>query len=383
MKRDYQAIVIGAGPAGSTLAYELAKRGIEVAVLEKQRLPRYKCCAGGASAGTAKLLGADLEDLAEDTITEAAISFRGNSPFRGHYSSPIMYTVMRDRFDYTLARRAEEAGAVVLEGYEMRRVTAGARWVEISTSGGDFRAQYIAGADGAISRVAWELSLRTNGGWIVAVQSEVQVKESDMARLRSQVVTGLGSVPGGYAWAFPKYQHVSVGMACLSSKAGDLKRRYSSFVNSLHLDGGVIIRQDSAFLPIWNGSRAVYRSRVALVGDAAGLVDPLTGEGIYNAVWSAQLGASAIAEAIAKDSPDLRAYQRAVDEHIAPELKAARVMSRLFTHFPSLVFEMLKRDERVWRGCCLMLRREISYTAIMQRLGGSGVCAPSFLVGDA
>ena len=87
MKRDYQVIVVGAGPAGSTLAYELAKKGIEAAVLERQRLPRYKCCAGGVSVGSARLLGIDLQGLAEDTITErlplaseATVRFEGTIP---------------------------------------------------------------------------------------------------------------------------------------------------------------------------------------------------------------------------------------------------------------------------------------------------------------
>jgi flavin-dependent dehydrogenase len=179
----------------------------------------------------------------------------------------------------------------------------------------------------------------------------------------------IGCVPGGYAWVFPKLDHLSVGMACLSSKAKDLKQRYSRLLSSLNLRGAVA-RRGAALLPVLSGDPAVYRGRVALVGDAAGLVDPLTGEGIYNAVWSAQLAAEAIAEAVVEDSPDLQSYQHAVDEHIAPELRVARLLSRVFTRFPSLVFGMLMRDERVWRGCCLLLRRQINYAAIMQRLGG-------------
>jgi geranylgeranyl reductase family protein len=369
LKRDYQVIVVGAGPAGSTLAYELAKKGIEVAVLEKQTLPRYKCCAGGVSAGAARLLGADIQGLAEDTITEATIGFRSNRPFRGRYNEPLMYTVMRDKFDYALARRAKEAGAVVLEGHEVKRIAVCPRWVEVSTSGGHFRAQYLAGADGAQSQVARELSLRTNSEHIVAMQSEVQVRKEELTKLRSQIVMDLGCVPGGYAWVFPKVDHLSIGMACLSSKAKGLKQRYRDFLTSLNV-GGVAIRRGAALLPVLSRDPAVYRGRVALVGDAAGLVDPLTGEGIYNAVWSAQLAAGAIAEAVAQNSPDLQGYQRAVDHHIAPELRVARALSRVFVRFPSLVFGMLVRDERVWRGCCLLLRREISYAAIMQRLGG-------------
>lgn len=374
----WQVIVIGAGPAGSTLAYELAKRSIEVAVLEKQTFPRYKCCAGGVSVGAGRLLGVDVQGLAEDTITEAGISFGGSKPFRGRCHQPIMHTVMREKFDHALAMQAKEAGVVVLEGYEVTGIAPCAGWVEVSTSGGDFRAQYVVGADGARSRVARQLSLPTNREWLIAVQSEVQAKEDDMASLRSQVVLDLGWGKGGYAWVFPKLDHLSVGMACFNSMAKDLKQRHRDFMASLNLRGEVR-RRDAALLPVLSGDPTVYRGRVVLVGDAAGLVDPLTGEGIYNAAWSAQLAADAIAEAVAEGSHDLGIYQRAVDKHMAPELRAARLLSRVLVRFPSLAFGMLMRDERIWRGCCLLLRREISYTTIMQRLGGlRGLCALLF-----
>jgi len=154
MRREYQVIVVGSGPAGSVAAYELAKKGIEVAILEKQRLPRYKCCAGGVSVGAAKLLDIDLQGLVENTITRVYISFQGKTPFHGEHSSPLMYTVMRDRFDYALVQRAKEAGAAVFEESEATQIKINDKGIEVSTSGGDFSAQYLVGADGANSLVA-------------------------------------------------------------------------------------------------------------------------------------------------------------------------------------------------------------------------------------
>lgn len=370
MRQEYQVIVVGSGPAGSVAAYELAKKGIEVAILEKQHLPRYKCCAGGVSVGAAKLLDIDFQELVEDTITRVYISFQGKTPFHGEHSSPLMYTVMRDRFDYALVQRAKEAGAVVFEESEATQIKINDKGIEVSTSGGDFSAQYLVGADGANSLVARELKLQTRREWIVAIQREIEVEEEILAKVKSRVILDFGRVNRGYAWIFPKLQHLSVGMACLSSGAKNLKKYYHDFLISWNLDKGTTLREDTALLPISRGNPIVCENRVALVGDAAGLVDPLIGEGIYNAIWSAQLAAQTITLAIAEGSSDLLSYQQAVNQHIVPELEIAKKFSRLFTTFPALFFEMLKREEIVWRGCRFFLRRDMNYSSIMQGLGG-------------
>ncbi|MFC1934342.1 NAD(P)/FAD-dependent oxidoreductase [Chloroflexota bacterium] len=143
MKHDYEVIVVGAGPAGTTLAYELARKGKSVLLFEKATLPRYKCCAGGVSVRTAKLLGLDIQELVEDTVCHATISFRGSSLYRGHYDRTLIYTVMRDKFDHALVRRAKEAGAVIAQGQKVKRLQVDTRWVEVSTPVGDFRSQYV------------------------------------------------------------------------------------------------------------------------------------------------------------------------------------------------------------------------------------------------
>ena len=114
------------------------------------------------------------------------------------------------------------------------------------------------------------------------------------------------------------------------------------------------------------------RGRAALLGDAAGLVDPLIGEGIYNAILSTQFAAPVIEKALIHDEVGLHDYQKAVEEKIMPEMKMAAFLSRVLVQFPSIVFEVLKRDERMWRGCCYLLRGEINYTTVKQKLGALG-----------
>ncbi|MFC1989186.1 NAD(P)/FAD-dependent oxidoreductase [Chloroflexota bacterium] len=277
---------------------------------------------------------------------------------------------MRDKFDYALVRRAEEAGAVIAQGQEVKQIQFGTKWLEVSTPYSDFRTQYVAGADGTHSVVARESGLRNSTSYITAIETEVQVTEEELSRWRSQVVIDLGWIPGGYAWVFPKLDHLSIGIACLSSKAKGLKTRYWKFLDSLNVTHHTIERWESSLIPMCGGKAAVCRDRVALLGDAVGLIDPLTGEGIHNAVWSAQLAAPVIEDSLLHGEVRLQNYQKAIDEKIIPEIRIARVLSRMFVRFPSLVFKMLNRDERIWRGCCYLLRQDIDYSTIKQRLGG-------------
>ena len=110
MKSRYEVIIVGAGPAGATLAYELASKGVKVLLLEKETLPRHKCCAGGLTVRAARLLGTDIHEVVEGAVSGAVITLRGDNPYCGHHDQTLMYTVMRDRLDFALAKRARRPG---------------------------------------------------------------------------------------------------------------------------------------------------------------------------------------------------------------------------------------------------------------------------------
>ena len=371
LAQSYEVIIVGAGPAGATLAYELAGKGIGVLVLEKETLPRYKCCAGGLSARAAKLLNTDISEVIEDEIVGATITFVGERPHHTHYDQTIMYTVMRDKFDYMLMKRAEKAGAAILQGYEVKGIKLDDEAVQLSTHGGDFCAKFAVGADGARSIVARAVDGKRRSNYLVAIETEVTVPEKELARWKSQVGMELGRVPG-YGWVFPKADHLSIGIACLSSKAKTLKRYYWEFLNSLNLSDYTISRWRGGFLPRCTGKAIVSRGRAAILGDAAGLADSLCGEGVYNAILSAQLAAPVIEKSLVQNTGELQEYQKAVEKEIFPEMKVAYFLSKGFVRIPSLVFEMLSKNERLWRGCCRMLLGETNYTRIGQKLNAVG-----------
>ena len=370
MKQSYDVTIVGAGPAGATLAYELAKRGIGVVVLEKEKLPRYKCCAGGVTSKAAKLLDFDISEVVENVIYEVSFTFNLGSPYLGQHSQPLIYTVMRDVFDHFLVKRAQQLGAVLIDGQKVMQIQVSGDWVEVSTADNIFRSRLVVGADGAYGIVARELSIGRRMEYSAAIESEIAVPDDELEKWKSRAQVDLGCIPGGYAWVFPKRNHLSVGVGCLASKARHLNRHHQKFLNSLSIGSYTIARSSSHLVPTCTKGRLVWQDKALLLGDAAGFADPLTGEGIYNAIQSAQLATLVLENSLLRGKVGLQDYQQVVEKKIMSELRIARTLSRLFVRFPRLAFEMLNRSEGTWRTVYNLMLGEIDYAAIKGRAGG-------------
>jgi geranylgeranyl reductase family protein len=370
LKQDYDVIVVGAGPAGATFAYELARNSIDVLLLEKERLPRYKCCAGGVTRRAAKLLDLDISQVVEDNVYEVAFTFNLNRAFLGEHSDPLIYTVMRDEFDQLLVQKAQRQGALLMDGQKVARIHAGPEQTEISTSDNVFRCRLVAGADGAYSIVARELNMRRRIEYLVAMESEITVTDKDLSRWKSRVQIDLGIVPAGYAWVFPKSDHLSIGAGCRASRARSLNRHYQKFLNSLNLGGCTVARSGSHLIPTCTEGSLVWQDRALLLGDAAGFADPLTGEGIYYAIRSAQLAAPVIKNYLTQTGGRLQDYQQLVEKEIMSELRIARTLSSYFVRFPRLAFRMLGRSDGVWAAERDVMLGEADYSSVKERVGG-------------
>jgi len=182
LKPSHDVIVVGAGPAGATLACELARRGIGVLLLEQEKLPRYKCCAGGVTSKTAKLLDFDISELTEDIIHEVSFTSNLDSLYPGQHSQPLMYSVMRDAFDHFLVKRAQGLGAVLMDGRKVTQVRVSGDCVEISTADNAFRSRLVVGADGANNIVARELGMGRSIEYLMGIESEIVVPEEELAK---------------------------------------------------------------------------------------------------------------------------------------------------------------------------------------------------------
>jgi len=341
-----------------------------VLVLEKEKLPHYKCCAGGVTGKAAKLLDFDISEVAEDVIYEVSFTFNLGSPCLRQHRQPLIYTVMRDVFDHFLVKRAQQRGAVLMDGQKVAQIRVSGDWVEIFSAGNVLRSRVVVGADGAYSVVARELGMGRSIEYVTGIESEVVVPEEELAKWKSRVQMDLGCIPGGYAWVFPKRNHLSIGVGCLASKARHLNHHHQEFLNSLSIGSYTIAKSSSHLIPTCTKGRLVWQDKALLLGDAAGLADPLTGEGIYNAILSAQLAAPVIENSLAHDKVELEDYQEAVDEKIMSELRIARTLSRFFIRLPHLAFRMLNQSDGVWRTGYNLMLGETNYAAIKERKGG-------------
>jgi len=330
----------------------------------------YKCCAGGVTSKAAKLLNFDISEVAEDIIYEVSFTFNLGSPYLGQHSQTLIYTVMRDVFDYFLVQRARQEGAALMDGQKVTQIQVSADGVEISSADNSFRSRLVVGADGAYSLVARELGMERRIEYVAGIESEVVVPEGELVKWKSRVQIDLGYIPGGYAWVFPKRNHLSVGVGCLASKARYLNRHHQKFLNSLSIGSYTIARSSSHLIPTCTKGRLVWQDKALLLGDAAGLADPLTGEGIYNAILSAQLAAPVIENSLMSGKVGLQDYQQIVESKIMPELRIARTLSKFFVRFPHLAFRMLNQSGGVWRTGCNLMLGETNYAAIKERKGG-------------
>lgn len=368
-KNHFDVIIVGAGPAGATLGYELSKKGVDVLILEKEKLPRYKACGGAVTPKSVRLLGCDIGPVTRGLITGARVSYKLGKPFVKRYHNPIAYMVMRDEFDQFLVSRAREAGSNVADAQGVLSVQAMEGGVEVSTNGGSMTARILVGADGATSVVARSLGSDSDRELGVAMEAEVLVSKNDLARWDSLAGIDLGSLRGGYGWVFPKKDHLSVGVGAPVKRAKGLPSYHKRLLQSLNLETCRITNLKGHLLPVRRPAAPLCSDRIMLLGDAAGLIDPLSGEGIYNAIKSAQLAAPVITERLVSSQVDLSEYQRVVEVEILPELRIAKRMHALFSWFPHLSFFVLRRNNRVWNASCGVASGDRNYASLRKRLG--------------
>jgi geranylgeranyl reductase family protein len=365
MAHDFDAIVVGGGPAGATLARGLALRGLRIALFEKQRLPRYKSCAGGIPARTRAILDVAIDGVVEDTVSGLDITYLGRYGFQRFANQPVAYMVMRDRFDALLVHAARDAGASVIDGASVHGVHRDGTGFRIETGARSLTCAYVAGADGANSRVARDLGLGAGMFENIALEAEVRAPASDLARWRGVINLDVGYRPWGYAWLFPKADMLSIGLVLPPGHAGGLRADLDGYLERLGLRGVTIERLVGHKIPARRGGERIAGDGVVLVGDAAGLTDEFTEEGIYYAVRSGQIAAHLIARAHAEGRRRLGAYERAIDRALMPELRAARLIARLFywslNRSPWLTFRLSRQVPYLWSALFRVLRGESSY----------------------
>ena len=372
MTMTYDVIVVGSGPAGSSAAWGLAQAGLSVAVVEKAGLPRYKTCGGGIIGRAFRYLPTDVRHVLEQDCLTAELHIPSlNLFFTTHRSTPIVSMTMRDQFDYALLSAAQAAGAVVHQHCAVEAVSVQKEVVEIATERGVMNARFVVAADGALSTVARKMGMGGGPQLIPAVECEVVLPPDQLNRFHGVARFDFGLLPHGYAWAFPKRQHLSIGVLSMVRREGELKRALTKYLEQLKCHDVVRLEHHGFVIPIQPRSGLFIEQRVLLVGDAAGFADPVTGEGISFALLSGQLAAQALIQGHLQQVPVQRAYRRAVGESILPELQAGRWLARLLYGHPRLrEWAFLRQGQRLCEAVTDVMAGKRTYRHLVWNPGG-------------
>ncbi len=336
-QKIYDVIVIGAGPGGCAAASELALRGCSVLILEKAALPRYKTCGGGLLHRARRLMPGMAAEVVEREFQAITLNLLATGrSFTATRTEPIVSMTMRADLDLMLAREAQKLGAELIESCLVKNVVPQAPFVEITTDQKIFRARFVIGADGVHS-----LTAKTNG-WsplprlAPALEWELQLSAGDFARFGHTARFDFDAIESGYAWVFPKRDHVSVGIFSTRRTNVNLPARLENYLAAIGLQQILKAEKHGHLIPLAPRRQPLARGRVLLVGDAAGLADPITAEGISYARQSGQLAAGAIAESRLEVATTGARYQALLEKNILRDLRAGRFLAKLLYDCPRL-----------------------------------------------
>jgi menaquinone-9 beta-reductase len=331
---DTDVLVVGAGPGGSAAAYHLARHGIDVTIVDRETFPREKVCGDGLtprSVGAIERMGVDTRDPGFERVVGLRIHSRDHSidlPWPELRTWPDHGLVMpRLGFDRLLLERARKAGARVLEATEARRPLLDEGWVRgaetVATGDADgepteIRARYTVAADGASSRFAAHAGVRRDPTRPlgIAARRYYRAPAPDGPWLEAWLdLWEADLLLPGYGWLFPMADgRVNLGAGLLSTfrnfKDVSATRLFDAFAAMLPAERG--ISDGTADGPLLSGPLPMSLNRtpqavpgLLVVGDAAGAVNPMNGEGIAYAIETAELASELISEALVKDRPAL------------------------------------------------------------------------------
>ncbi|BAZ45602.1 geranylgeranyl reductase [Chondrocystis sp. NIES-4102] len=363
----FDCIIVGAGPAGSSAAYHLAKQGHSVLVIEKSSFPRTKSCGGGVSPAIAKLFDFDFTPVIENHVSQVKYTFKMGDPAEVQLQDVTpMWMVQREQFDNFMMLQAIGQGTEFKDGVEVTAITSQNDNWQVQTSGGVFESKYLIAADGAKSTVSRLLGF-PQPQTIAAASLQVPGVVSE--RRKTMAFFDFGSIKNGFMWCFPKADGYSFSGAYVRDHKGkpeELKKELYKYAQLFELDPSSGEYSEHP-LNLWQSNRPLHSDRVVLVGEAAGVVDPLIGEGIRPAMYTGVKAAEAIHQAIAGDAQALANYTATINEEWGSNLSKADFLAGLFFKAPKIAYKLGVKRPSAGQLMGKILCGELSYSQVADR----------------
>ncbi len=357
----HDLVIVGGGPAGATCARRAAQNGLDVVLIEKEVHPRQKLCGGALTQRVTDLIDFDIEHAVQTHFCGGRIYSQSGEYIEGSLKSYTGHLVDRTDFDYCLLQEARRAGAQVVEGVEAVAMEQTRSGIRVLTLGDSYKAHLVVGADGVNGVVARQTGLRnrwSSDSVALCIATDVPMDQDEIIRTMSMtdseslgIDLHFGIIDIGYGWCFPKRNKLNIGIGCRMDKAARLGDHWKSFLRRIEKLKGVSLKvpgRSVSRVPFGGRAGRHVARRTMLVGDAAGLVSPVTGEGIYYAMRSGLLAADVASEAAELKRPyHLVTYEKRLKESILSELSIAAGISEIL--FKSrdnveLVFKIARND---------------------------------------
>src|SRR5688572_9577108 len=304
----------------------LARGGARVVLVDRARFPRDKPCGGGLTGRALRHLPCDVEPVVERVVDRMVMRASYRMTVDRTASAPLMAMTQRRRLDAHLAEAAADAGADFRNGTPVTELELHGDGVSARVGSALVRASYLVGADGANGIVARAAGLGDGIVRGVALEANVPWSALDQERYVTAAWVELGVVSGGYGWVFPKGDHANLGVGGWMHEGPRLRGHLDRLAREHGVDPGELTDVRGYRLPMRELGAPLARGCVLLVGDAAGLVDPLSGDGMYEAFVSARLAAESILAGRTEEYEG--ALAAALDRHAAASWKAKRATDR-------------------------------------------------------
>lgn len=354
MKR-YDAIVVGGGPAGSTTAYRLAEQGASVLLADKATFPRDKPCGGGMTLRAVRQCPVDPTPVVEEWIDQIELRFRYRSAVVRHTHTPVVWMTQRRRLDAFLLDAARGLGVEVREGVRVEVRPDNTVAIGSERLAGDV----IVGADGANGVTAKAVGLGEGIVYGVAYEGNVKYPALPHERYTRRLVLELADIPGGYAWVFPKGDHANVGVGGWQSEGPNLREHLRRACEAHGLEPDALEGLRGHRLPLRRPGTRIAGERVLLVGDAAGLIDPVSGDGMYECFVSSRLAAATIGDLLSGRVATLEPYEAAVDAELSGLHRASWTLKRALDRWPRASWRVA-RTRLLWVSIRGMIEGELA-----------------------